>query len=166
MTPFVRPGLLILIGALVAGVVEAWIWASIAPGVQYQVFSNKTWAALPTETQHIFFAFAMFALIGLFVGAAIALVGWQLRPLRGVVMLLIIGVAAAAGSALAATLGVAWATGTDPGSVAVAGVSEVVTAPAVLTGWPAYVAAPAAAVVVYTFLVAWNGLPQLGRSAT
>ena len=62
----------------------------------------------------------------------------------------------------------------DPSTVAeIAGVQTIVEAPAELRGsmttggWfnVAYVAAPAAALIAYTVLVAWNGLPSLGRRA-
>ncbi len=57
--------------------------------------------------------------------------------------------------------------GTDPATVALTpGAQQIVTAPATLTGWVAYLAAPLTAVMVYTFLVSWNGLPNLGRGRT
>ncbi len=163
----IRAAVLLFAGSLLVGVGQGWLWSRIAPGVQYQVFENQSWAPLPTETLHIFTDFSVFALIGLLVGGAVAAATWTLRSLRGTAMLLVCGVCAGAGSVVAGLLGVAWAGGTDPATVAAtAGVQTVVTAPAVLTGWPAYLAAPTAAVVVYTFLVAWNGLPNLGRPAT
>ncbi len=164
MRPAIRAGGVLLGGALLVAPVQAWLWAALAPGVQYQVFENQTWAPVPTETLHIFTAFSLFALMGVFVGAAVATAGWSLRSVRGVGMLVWCGVTAGLGSLLAGLLGEAWAAGVDPAVIgAMPGVQEVVTAPAVLTGWPAYLAAPTAAVVLYTFLVSWNGLPDLGR---
>ncbi len=47
---------------------QGGLWAAIAPGVRYQVFANQSWSPLPTETQHMFVAFALFAVPGLFIG--------------------------------------------------------------------------------------------------
>ncbi len=164
MTGFLRAAGVVVAVAVVLAVVQGVLWSSIAPGVQYQVFSNQTWAPLPTETQHIFVAFAIFALSGMVVGVLLALVGWLFADHRGPAMIGVVGLAAFAGSLLARRVGGWWRSGTDPASVAATlGAQEIVTAPAVLTGWAGYLAAPTAAVIVYTFLVSWNGLPNLGR---
>ncbi len=150
--------------ALLLAVVQGWLWSAIAPGVQYQVFSNQSWAPLPTETQHIFVAFGVFAVLGLVVGVLLGVLAWSFVATRGPLMIVAVGVLTGLGSLLAGRLGLLLASGTDPASVAAtAGAQEIVTAPAVLTGWAGYLAAPTAAVIVYTFLVSWNGLPNLGR---
>lgn len=167
MTRFLRA--VVVVGLVTVGLAAAhgWLWSAIAPGVQYQVFANQTWSPLPTETQHIFFAFALFALIGLIVGVILAVLGWSFVEARGPVMIVLLGVLAFLGSLAAGWLGRTLVTGTDPASVAaVAGAQEIVTAAAVLTGWAGYLAAPLTAVMVYTFLVSWNGLPNLGRERT
>lgn len=160
----VRAAAVVSLVAVVLAVLHGWLWSAIAPGVQYQVFSNQSWAPLPTETQHIFFAFAIFAVIGLIVGVLLAVLGWAFTAVRGPGMILVVAVAAFLGALLAGWVGRLLVSGTDPASVAAtAGAQEIVTAPAVLTGWAGYLAAPAAAVIVSTFLVSWNGLPDLGR---
>lgn len=163
MTRHGRPAAVMLALGVLVGVVWAALWARLAPGVRYQVFDNQSWAPLPTETQHIFISFGIFAVLGLFIGGGLAAVGWMFRDQRGAVQLVLCALAATVASVLARTLGLAWAAGTDPASVAaVAGVQEIVAAPAVLTGWPALLAAPTAAVIVYTFLVSWSGVENLG----
>ena len=182
----IRTAIVLLAAAAVLGVFEAWLWSRIAPGVHYQVFANQTWAPLPTETQHVFVAFAMFVLLGLFTGIVLAVVGWTRRSIRGLGMLLLVGVAAALCTLIAGLLGQRWSSGVEPSMVAeIAGVQTIVEAPAEIRGAPpdrdatnaaelaaaqqgftynsAYLAAPAAAVITYTVLAAWNGLPNLGR---
>jgi len=168
----IRAAVVLIVGAALLGVVEAWVWSRMAPGVRYQVFANQSWAPLPTETQHLFVAFAIFALMGIFTGLVLATIGWTQRAIRGVGMLLAVGIAAGVCGLIAGLLGQLWASGMDPASVAaIAGVQTIVEAPAELRGsmttdgWfnVAYVAAPAAALIAYTVLVAWNGLPSLGR---
>jgi small-conductance mechanosensitive channel len=172
MTPVVRSGFpraatAVALAAVVLAGLQGWLWSVIAPGVQYQVFGNQSWAPLPTETQHIFVAFALFALTGLFAGVLLALLGWAFAGQRGAGMILVVGASALLGSLLAGRLGRLLASGTEPASIAAtAGAQQIVTAPAVLTGWPGYLAAPTAAVIVYTFLASWNGLPNLGRERT
>jgi hypothetical protein len=164
MTGLARASAVVAAAALVLAVLHGVLWSVLAPGVQYQVFSNQTWAPLPTETQHLFVAFAIFAGIGLFVGALLAVLGWAFAGQRGPAMILVVGAAASAGALLAGRIGGLLVPGTDPASVAAtAGAQQIVTAPAVLTGWAGHLAAPTAAVIVYTFLVSWNGLPDLGR---
>ncbi len=153
------------VGSLLLGVVVGWLWSRMAPSVRYQVFPNQSWAPLPTETQHLFVGFAMFTLLGLITGLVLASVGWSFAPVRGAAMLVVVGVAAAVSALVGGWLGQLWMSGTDPATVAgIAGVQTVVDASAVVTGWPAYLAAPTAAVVAYVVFVAWNGLPDLGRS--
>lgn len=162
-----RAGAGLALVTLGLSVLYGWLWSAIAPGVQYQVFANQTWAPLPTETQHLFFAFALFAVVGLFVGVILAVLGWSFVDARGPVMIVLLGVLAFLGALAAGWFGRAWVTGTDPASVATTvGAQQIVTAPAVLTGWAGYLAAPLTAVMVYTFLVSWNALPDLGRERT
>jgi hypothetical protein len=167
MSGFLRAAGAVVLAAAVLAVVQGWLWSTVAPGVQYQVFSNQTWAPLPTETQHIFFGFGIFAVTGLAIGVLLALLGWSFAGQRGPGMILVIGVAAFLGALAAGAIGGLLVSGTDPASVAATpGAQRIVTAPAVLTGWAGHLAAPTAAVIVYTFLVSWNGLPNLGRGRT
>ncbi len=161
---YLRVGLIFLGASVLIGAVVGAIWAKIAPGRQYQIFSNQTWAPLPTESLHKFTAFGIFAATGLVIGLMTAAAAWHFRELRGPLMLLISGLCAAAGTLVAGVVGGWLVSGVDPSSAALSGVQEIVTAPAVLDGWPAYLAAPTGAIVAYTFLVAWNGLPNLGRA--
>ncbi len=158
-----RQAPLIVLIALILGVIQGLLWARLAPGAQYKVYTDGAFQALPTESLNNFTDFAIFALLGLAVGFIGSYICWQFRALRGISMLMVVGVSATAGSAQAGLVAYFSAGGTVPGSVGAQAAESIVTAPPVLIGWPMILAQPAAAVLLYTFLVAWNGLPDLGR---
>lgn len=154
---------LVVLVALVLGVLQGLLWALLAPGAQYKIYTDGTFQALPTESLNNFTDFAIFALIGLSVGLIGSYICWQFRSARGLPMLMVVGVSALLGSAQAGLVAYFAAAGTLPSSVGAQAAESIVTAPPVLVGWPMILAQPAAAVLIYTFLVAWNGLPDLGR---
>ena len=55
------------------------------------------------------------------------------------------------------------APGTDPASVGASAADSIVIAPPTIGTILVVIAQPALAAAVYTFLVAWNGHPDLGR---
>jgi hypothetical protein len=61
-------------------------------------------------------------------------------------------------------LGLLVAPGTDPTSVGASAAESIVTAPPTTGTILGVLAQPAIATLVYTFLVAWNGQPDLERS--
>ncbi|AZI57804.1 DUF2567 domain-containing protein [Nakamurella antarctica] len=163
--PLLTVYLLIILGAIAVGAVHGLVWSFLAPGSKYKVFTDGTFAMLPTESLNRFTDFAIFALLGLAVGVVGAAALWHLRPYRGYPMLVVVTASAALASVQAGLVGQWAASGTAPSSIGPSKTESIVTAPPVLTGWPMLLAGPAAAVLVYTFLVAWNGLPELGRPA-
>ena len=62
-------------------------------------------------------------------------------------------------------LGILLAPGVDPASVGAIGADSIVTAPPSTGTWLVILAQPALAAALYTWLVAWNGQPDLGRGA-
>lgn len=161
----VRRAVLIVLGVcVVVGLLQGVIWAFTAPGIPYQVLPDGRFGGLPTTSTYHFVDVAVFALSGIAIGIVLAVGAWQARAVRGwQVLLALVG-----GSLLGALIGWAvgaWlAPGTDPASVGVTDAGSIVVA-APSTGTILVVLAqPAFAAAVYTFLVAWNGHPDLGRS--
>jgi hypothetical protein len=152
-----------LAGCVILGVAQAVSWAAIAPGEQFKVFKDGTFLPLPTESTHQYTSVALFTLIALVVGVSVAIAGWSWRSLRGSVMLLAVGAANGLGALTAYLLGRVLTSGVDPSSVGPSAVESVVRAAPALGGVIVIVVQPAVAVALYTFLVAWNGLPDLGR---
>lgn len=151
---------LLVAGCAVLGVLQALLWALIAPGEQVKVYTDGGYAALPTESTHKFMSIAMFAGIGLAVGLAVAVVTWAARSTRGGISVVALGLANAAGALTAYLIGPLIAPGTDPASVGAAAKESIVTAPPALT-FLAIVAQPAIAVATYTFLALWSGTKDL-----
>ena len=71
--------------------------------------------------------------------------------------------ASAAGALIAWGVGLLVAPGTDPGSVGASGSESIVIGSPTTGTILGVLAQPAIAGVVYTFLAAWNGRPDLGR---
>ncbi|ACV79503.1 DUF2567 domain-containing protein [Nakamurella multipartita] len=161
-----RAARVVLIGAGAAGVLQGLLWAFLAPGVPYKVLADGRYGALPSTTSYHFVALALFCWLGIIVGVLTAVLAWRARTSRGWPMLLTVVGASFAGSLIAWGLGRLIAPGTDPASVgASAADSIVVSAPSTGTIL-AVLAQPVAAALVYTFLVAWNGRPDLSVPAT
>ncbi len=158
--------MLILGVCLAAGVLQGLIWAFLAPGVPYKVLADGRYGALPTTTSYHFVSLALFCWLGIIVGALTAIGAWRIRAARGWRMLLTLIGGSFAGALIAWGLGILVAPGTDPASVGATGGST--AADSIVTAAPttgtilAVLAQPAVAALVSTFLVAWNGRPDLG----
>jgi len=159
-----RAQLLVLCSCLLAGLLQGVVWAVTAPGVPYKVLADGRFGALPTTSTYHFVAVAGFALSGIAIGILLAVGAWQIRPARGWQMLVTLVAGSFAGAAIAWGLGLLFAPGVDPASVGVTAADSIVTAPPTTGTWLVILAQPALAAAVYTWLVAWNGQPDLGRS--
>lgn len=155
---------ILVAGCAVLGVLQALLWAWVAPGEQFKVFTDGSFAALPTESTHRFMSIAMFAGIGLAVGIAVAVVAWAARSTRGGISVATLALANGVGALTGYLVGPLVAPGTDPASVGAAAKESLVTAPPALT-FLAIVAQPAIAVAAYTFLALWSGTRDLGDEA-
>ena len=144
-----------------AGVLQGLIWAFLAPGMPYKVLADGRSAPLPSTSSYHFVALALFCWLGIVAGVLIALGAWRVRAARGARMLLVVAGGSAAGALIAWGLGLLVAPGTDPTSVGASSAESIVTAPPTTGTILAVLAQPAVAVLVYTFLVAWNGQPDL-----
>ena len=165
ISPAIRRAVLVVLAVCVlAGALQGLLWAAFAPGVPYQVLADGRFGALPTTSTYHFVDVAIFALSGIALGVLLAVGAWQVRAARGWHMLLGLVAGSLIGALIAWLLGEWIAPGTDPASVGATAAGSIVTA-APSTGTILVVLAqPAFAAAVYTFLVAWNGHPDLGRS--
>jgi hypothetical protein len=157
-----RAGALLTGLAVVAGVVQAFVWSRIAPGEPFYVSTTGQYGALPTASYHQFAGVAIFALIGLAVGTTAAAAVWRWRSTRGLAAALTVAGANLLGALTAYLLAAVFAPGVDPASVGAVAAQTVVTGKPTV-GLLAVVAQPAVAVALYTFLAAWNGRPDLAR---
>lgn len=150
-------------GLVVLGVIQGIVWSQVAPGQQAKVYTNGSYGSLPTADYHPFTDLAIFVLAGIAVGLVAAVAAWRVRGIRGTTTLLALFVGASAGAAVAFGVGLLLATGVDPATVGATGHESIVVAAPKLATPLVLLAEPLAAVVVYTFLVAWDGRPDLGR---
>lgn len=146
-----------------AGVVQGLLWCWVAPGQVYKVFADGYYRPLPTTWQYPFVGAALFALAGIVLGAVIAVATWRMRDLRGVLLLVTLVAASLTGALIAWAIGLL-APGVDPAGVGPAPGDSLVTAAPVTGTVLVVLAQPAVAAAVYTFLAAWSGQPDLGRS--
>lgn len=154
---------LILIGVAVAlGVVQAVVWAILAPVQRVKVYADGSWASLPTSDWHQFDAVAIFVFSGASLGLILAVAAWRIRAVRGVATLLAVLIGAAASAAVAYGLATLLARGIDPASVGATGHESVVEVASGVGTPLAMAIEPLVAVMVYTFLAAWDGRPDLG----
>jgi len=158
-----RSGAVIWLGSVALGVLQAVLWSRIAPREQYFVSPDGTFGALPTESYHQFASIAIFALLGVVAGVGVATAVWHWRSTRGMVAALIVAAGNALGALTAYLVGAELVTGTDPASVGPTSAQSVVGAAPTLGNLLVIVVQPALAIAVYTFLVVWNGRPDLGR---
>lgn len=158
-----RAGAAMLVGAVLVGVLQAWLWSQIAPGEQFQVATDGQAFALPTESYHQFTSIAIFALIGLVVAVGSAAAAWHWRSLRGAAMLGIVMYSNVIGALTAYQLGAVLANGVDPAALGKSDAVSIVTAPPTLGNVLVIVIQPAIAAAIYTFMALWNGHADLGR---
>ena len=161
-----RTAAIVLAVCGVAGVVQGLIWAYLAPGMPYKVLADGRSAPLPTTSSYHFVSLALFCWLGIIAGVLIAVGAWRARAARGWPTLLVVAGGSAAGGMIAWGLGLLVAPGTDPASVGAAPADSIVTAPPTTGTILAVLAQPAIAALVYTFLVAWNGQPDLAAATT
>jgi hypothetical protein len=156
----------VLVGALIVlGVLQGVVWSQIAPGQQAKVYADGAYGSLPTADYHPFTALSLFVLAGIAVGLVAAVATWRVRSIRGAVTLGALVLGAAAGAAVAYGVGLALVSGVDPSTIGATGHELIVVQAPRLATPLVLVAEPAAAAAVYTFLVAWDGRPDLGRGA-
>ncbi|MET3805017.1 uncharacterized protein YaiE (UPF0345 family) [Nakamurella sp. UYEF19] len=160
-----RSGAAIVVGTVILGLLQAVLWSRIAPGEQFKVYTDGQYLPLPTESYHQFTSVAIFALIGVVVGVAVGTLCWHWRSVRGISTALVVAGANGLGALTAYLVGRVLVSGVDPASVGNSSVESVVTSAATLGNAMVIIAQPAIAVAVYTFLVAWNGQPDLSRGA-
>ncbi len=154
----------LIAGALVLlGVVQGVVWSRVAPGQQVKVFADGAYVSLPTADYHPFTALAIFVLAGIAVGLVAAVALWRVRAIRGTATLLALFLGASAGAAVAFGVSLALVGGVDPAAVGATGHESIVIAAPTLATPLVLVGEPAAAVLVYTFLAAWDGRADLGR---
>ncbi len=156
-------GVIVAILAIV-GVVQGVLWAWVAPGEQVRVNADGSYGALPTADFHPFVDLALFVLSGIVIGLIAGAAVWQARSIRGVGALLVVVAGSAIGAALAYWIGLAMVTGVDPATVGATGKAQIVVQAPRLSTPLVILAQPALAAAVYTFLAAWNGRPDLGRT--
>ena len=159
-----RRAVLTMLGlCVVIGLIQGVVWAFAAPGVPYKVLADGRFGALPTTSTYHFVDVAIFALSGMAIGILLAVGAWQVRSTRGWQMLLALVGGSVLGALIAWVVGAALAPGTDPASVGASAADSIVIAPPTTGTILVVLAQPALAAAVYTFLVAWNGHPDLGR---
>jgi hypothetical protein len=164
--PAVRRAVLVVLAVcVVVGVLQGVVWAFTAPGIPYQVLADGRFGGLPTTSTYHFVGVAIFALSGIAIGILLAVGGWQVRSARGWQMLLALVGGSLLGALIAWVVGELLAPGTDPASVGATDAGSIVVAAPSTGTMLVVLAQPAFAAAVYTFLVAWNGHPDLGRSA-
>jgi hypothetical protein len=149
---------------VIAGVVQGMVWAFVAPGIPYQVLADGRYGGLPTTSTYHFVDVAVFALSGIAIGIVLAVGAWLARAARGWQLLVALVGGSLLGATIAWAIGAWMAPGTDPASVGATGAGSIVIAPPSTGTMLVVLAQPAFAAAVYTFLVAWNGHPDLGRS--
>jgi len=154
---------LVLGVCLAVGVVQGVVWAFVAPGVPYKVLADGWYGPLPTTSTYHFVDVAIFALSGMVIGILLAIGAWQLRSARGWQMVVTLVGGSLLGALLAWAVGAWLAPGVDPASVGATAADSIVVAPPTTGTVLVVLAQPALAAAVYTFLVAWNGRPDLGR---
>lgn len=156
-----RPLLIVLVACAVAGIIQGLLWAFLAPGMPYKVLADGRYAGLPTTSSYHFVGLALFCWLGIVAGALVAVGAWRFRAARGWPMLLVVAGGSAASAVIAWGLGLLVAPGTDPASVGATAADSIVVAPPTTGTALGILAQPAVAALISTFLVAWNGQPDL-----
>jgi len=168
---------LIVLAFVVIGVVHAFVWSRMAPGIASKVLADGRWGQMPTASNQAFASVAIFAMLGLAVGIIGALLVWQVKAVRGPVGLSALLIGTLIGGAVAFVLAPMMASGVDPALVGATGSEvDVMAAPVLTAGtmsdlaralfYASMIVVPAAAAAfVYTFAVFLNDRGDLGRPA-
>lgn len=155
---------ILVVASVVLGAVQAVVWSLVAPTQRVKVYADGSWASLPTSDWHPFDAVAIFAFSAAALGLILAIAAWRIRAVRGAATLVAVLVGAAAGTAVAYGLATLLAHGIDPASVGATGHESIVEV-ASGVGTPLVMAVqPLLSALVYTFLAAWDGRPDLGSA--
>lgn len=154
---------LTLIGVAIAlGLLQAAVWVVVAPVQRVKVYKDGSWASLPTSDWHQFDAAAIFVFSAAAIGLILAVAAWRIRAVRGVATLVAVLIGAVASAAVAYGLATLLARGIDPASVGATGHESIVEVASGVGTPLAMAIEPLVAVMVYTFLAAWDGRPDLG----
>ena len=163
-TPSIRRAVRAVVGLCVlVGVLQGIAWAFFAPGIPYRVLADGRFGALPTTSSYHFVDVAVFALSGMAIGTVLAVGVWQVRAVRGWQIVVALVGGSLLGALIALFVGAWLAPGIDPASVGATAADSIVVAAPTNGTILAVLAQPMLAAVIYTFLVAWNGYPDLGR---
>lgn len=149
--------------AVLLGVPVGAVWARLAPGEQFKIFGNGSYLPLPTADYHPFDGIALFVLATAALGLIIAVAAWRIRAIRGVATLLAVAGSTAIGAGLALVVATALAGGSGPGDAGATGTDFIMVAGPRLDTPLVVIVEPLVAVIVYTFLAAWDGRADLGR---
>lgn len=151
------------IAVFLVNAVVGTLWSIMAPGQQFKVFSNGSYISLPTADYHPFEGLALFVLATAAIGLVSAVAIWRVREVRGVTTLVLLVIVSAVGSFVAAVIARLFGPSISPSDFASTLGNTVATVRPQLTTPLVLVAEPLVAALVYTFLVAWDGRPDLGR---
>ena len=148
---------------MLAGSLQGVAWAYLAPGVPYKVLADGRYGALPTTSTYYFVGRRPLRAVrrGDRRGAG----GRRMAVVsaRGWPMVVTLAAARSLGALIAWWLGALLAPGVDPAAVGATAADSIVMAPPTTDTLLVVFVQPAIAAAVYTFLVAWNGRPDLGR---
>ena len=158
-----RAGAAIVGVAVVIGALQGLLWARTAPGEQFYVQADGQFEGLPTASYHQFTSLAIFVLIALVVAVPMATAVWTWRSIRGTVAVWVLLGANSLGALTAYLIGRVLAAGVDPATIGPTSAASIVIAAPNAGSAMVLIVQPGVAVAVYTFLVAWNGRPNLGR---
>ena len=139
-------------------------WAFLAPGVPYKVLADGRLRAAADHVQHHFVGLALFCWLGVIVGVTMAVGAWAWRSTRGLAMLLSLGLATWSVRSSRTCSDRCSPAGVDPVTVGASNAITVVSAPPATEPRPVAGDPAGLALAIYTILVAWSGLPDLGRS--
>lgn len=146
---------------LVASALAGALWGLLAPTVRLLVLEPGQGSALTGESVHRFDALALFVLIGAVVGLLSAAATWQLRRVRGPILLLGLLLGSIIGALVMIGFGEAVAQWDNPRPVDPPVGNVVAVAPEVDT-WLALIVQPLVASLLILVLVALSPTDDLG----
>jgi len=146
---------------LVSSALAGALWGLLAPTVRLLVLEPGQGSALTGESVHRFDALALFVLIGAVVGLLSAAAAWQLRRVRGPILLLGLVLGSIVGALVMVGFGEAVAQWDNPRPVDPPVGNVVAVAPEVDT-WLALIVQPLVASLLMLVLVALSPTDDLG----